>query len=124
MYRRLFKFAVTTITILTVNLITSKISDYLIFYKYKTHIKTVTFTLLVMGIVVLIFYPLFTMMKDWLNSLSAYIIKSGKSIAGKYLGLLLMFLICLAILLYLYAKMWYNVDIIKIIFQGRLGSQI
>jgi hypothetical protein len=123
MYSRLFKFAVTTITILTVNLITSKISDYMISYKFKTHIKPLTFTLMAMGIITLVFYPLFTHMQGWLNTLSLKIIKSGRSFGGKYLGLLMMYVVCLVILLYFYAKMWYNLDMIRIIFQGKIGSQ-
>ncbi|HEY4789152.1 MAG TPA: hypothetical protein VIH57_24050 [Bacteroidales bacterium] len=123
MYRNLFKFAVTTITILTVNLITSKISEYLISYKYKAQIKPVTFTLIAMGIITLIFYPLITRMEDWLNSVSARIIKSGKSFGGKYLGLLVMYMLCLVVLLYFYAKMWYNIDLIRIVLQGKIGTQ-
>lgn len=123
MYRRLFKFAVTTITILTVNLITSKISDYMISYKFKAQVKPLTFTLVAMGIITLVFYPLFTYMQEWLNVLSLRIIKSGKSIGGKYIGLLIMYLVCLMILVYFYAKMWYNLDFIKLLFQGKIGSQ-
>jgi hypothetical protein len=124
MYRKLFKLAVTIITILTVNLISGKISDYLVNYKYKTHIKPITFTLIAMGVIVIIFYPLITKLEDWLNNLSAKIIKSGRSIGGRYLGLLVMFLICMAVLLYFYAKMWYHIDIIKAIFQGKIESEI
>ena len=65
MYRKLFKLAVTLITILTVNLISGKISDYLVNYKYKTHIKPITFTLIAMGVIVIIFYPLITKLEDW-----------------------------------------------------------
>ena len=123
MYRRLFNFAVTTITILTVNLISNKISEYLISYKYKTHIRPIAFTLIAMGIIMVIYYPLITKMEEWLNSGSAKVIKSGRSFGGKYLGLLAMYLICLTVLLYFYAKMWYHVDLLEIIFQGKLGSQ-
>ena len=123
MYRRLFKFAVATITILTLNLITSKISEYMISYKYRTQIKPLTFTLIAMGIVTLIFYPLMTHMEDWLNMLSSKIIKSGNSFGGKYIGLFVMYLICLVVLLYFYAKMWFNIDFIRILIQGKIGSQ-
>ena len=123
MYRKLFKFAVTTITILTINLISGKISEYLVNYRSNTHIKPIAFTLIAMGIIVVIYYPLIAKMEEWLNGVSARIIKSGRSIGGKYLGLIVMYVICLVILLYFYAKMWYHVDLIKIIFQGKLGSQ-
>ena len=123
MYRRLFKFAVTTITILTINLLANKISEYIISYKYKAQIKPIAFTMIAMGIITLIYYPLISRMEIWLNIVSSKIIKSGKSFGGKYLGLLAMYLLCLLVLLYFYAKMWYNIDLIKLLFQGKLGSQ-
>jgi hypothetical protein len=121
MYKALFKFTVTTITILTVNLLTSKISDYLI--SYKAHYKPLTFTLIAMGVITIIFYPLFMKLEDWLNVISVKIVHSGKSFGGKYLGLLIMFVICLSILVYFYAKMWYNIDLLKLLFHGKIKAQ-
>lgn len=123
MYPKLYKFAVTTITILAANLISGKITDYMVNYKYKTHIKPIAFTLIAMGIIMLIYYPLITRMEVWLNKGSSRIIKSGRSLGGRYLGLLIMYLLCMAVLLYFYAKMWYKVDIIQVILQGKLGLQ-
>jgi hypothetical protein len=121
MYRHLFKFAVTTITILTVNLLTGKLTDYMV--SYKTHYKPLTFTLVAMGIITVIFYPLIAHMEDWLNNLSARLVTSGRSLGGKYLGLIIVFALCLAVLLYFYARMWYNINIIHILFQGKIRSQ-
>jgi hypothetical protein len=118
MYRRLFKFVVTTLTILTANLITTYISDYLI--GYKSHLRPVTFSLVAMGIICIIFYPLFTKLEEWINSISIKIIKGGKSFGGKYLGLLAIYLICLAILTYFYAKLWYKIDLLKVLFSGKI----
>lgn len=118
MYRALFKFAVTTITILTVNLVTSKISDYLISYKNQS--KPITFTLISMGIITLIFYPLFIWLEDGLNMLSVRLVKSGKSFGGRYIGLISIYLVCLAVLLYFYAQMWFNIDVLKILFKGKI----
>ena len=81
------------------------------------------FALIAMGIIVVIYYPLITKMEEWLNIVSTKIIKSGKSIGGKYFGLLAMYILCLVVLLYFYAKMWYHVDLIKIVFQGKLATQ-
>jgi len=122
MYRKIFKFAVTTITILTVNLLVTIITNYLI--SYKTHYKPITFTIIAMGIICLIFYPLFTKLEDWINVVSAKIVKAGKSVGGKYLGLFIMYFVCLAVLLYFFTKMWYKIDLIRLLFQGHIGSQI
>jgi hypothetical protein len=121
MYRKIFKFAVMTITILLVNLITTKITDY--FISYRVQYKPITFSLIAMAIITLIFYPLFTNLEDWVNEISVKIFRSGKMLGSKYIGLLLIFFICLSILLYFYTKMYYNVDLINILFQGKIGSQ-
>ncbi|HEX2936107.1 MAG TPA: hypothetical protein VHO72_12210 [Bacteroidales bacterium] len=119
MYRRLFKFVVTTLTILTANLVTTYISEYLI--SYKSHLRPITFSLVAMGIICIIFYPLFIKLEEWINGISSKIAKGGKSLGGKYLGLIIVYFSCLAILTYLYAKLWYKIDLLKILFSGKIS---
>ena len=118
MYRKLFKIAVTAITILTANLLTNYISN--LFTDYKSHFKPLQFTLIGMGVVLIIFYHLFTRLEFWLNSISAKFIRSSKSLGGKYVGLFISFFICLVILFYFYARLWYSLDIFDIIIQGKV----
>lgn len=118
MYRYFFRFVVTTLTILTANLLTDAISNYMI--SYKNHMKPLTFTLIAMGIIVIIFYPLFLKMEGWVKLLSMKIVKSGKSLAGKYLGLTLAFIAALAVLSYFYAKSWYHIDLVRALFNGTI----
>ena len=120
MYRYYFRFVVTTLTILTANLITDAISNYMI--SYKNHMKPITFTLIAMGIIVVIFYPLFTKMEVWVKALSMKVLKSGKSIGGKYLCLSLAFICALTVLCYFYAKAWYHIDLAKALFNGTIGG--
>jgi hypothetical protein len=120
MYRLFFRFVVTALTILTANLLTTAISDYMI--TYKNHYKPFTFTLIGMGIIIVIFYPLFMKLEDWVKSISVKVVKSGNSFAGKYLGLPLTFLVCLMVIFYFYAKMWYHIDFFKVLFNGSIGS--
>ena len=120
MYRYFFRFVVTTVTILTANLLTTAVSDYMI--SYKNHVKPVTFTLIAMGIIVVVFYPLFTKMEEWVKTLSVRLVKSGKSLAGKYIGLTLAFLTALAVLCYFYAKAWYHIDLAKALVNGTIGG--
>ena len=122
MYRYFFRFVVTTLTILTANLVTTAISDYMI--SYRNHLKPVIFTLIAMGIIVLIFYPLFTKMEDWVKALSLRVIRSGKSLAGKYMGLTLAFVAALAVLCYFYAKEWYHIDLAKALLSGNIGNYL
>jgi len=113
---------VMSITILTANLLTTALGNYLI--TYKNHIKPLTFTLLGMAVTVVIFYPLFAKLEEWVKGLSTRIIKKGKSVAGKYLGLVLVFLVCIAVLSYFYAKIWYHIDLWHILLQGDIGKYI
>jgi hypothetical protein len=118
MYRKLFNFAVTTLTLLTANLLTTFITDKLISYKWEA--KPLRFTLISMAIITLVFYPLFIKLQDWLNRFSRRFIKAGHGLAGKYLGLLLMFAAGMLVLTYFYAKMWYNINIFNLMVNGQL----
>jgi hypothetical protein len=102
-----------TLTILTANLITNALSVYMI--SYKNHYKPLAFTFMGMAIIVVIFYPLFIKLESWVRELSIRVVNSGKSVAGKYMGLLLVFLISLLIISYFYAKMWYHINIFQVI---------
>jgi len=120
MYKKLFRFAVMTITILAANLITGQIGNILT--GYRTHYKPLTFTLIAMSIIVLVLYPLFSHLHDWLSILSAKLVKSGRRFGGKYIGLVLIFLISFLVLLYFYSKMWYKIDILDLLFNGELQN--
>jgi hypothetical protein len=119
MYRYFFRFVVTTLTILTANLLTNALSDYMI--TYKNHAKPIAFSLIAMAIIVVVFYPLFIKLEDWLKGISVKFIKKGNSVAGKYFGLTLTFTGGLSILLYFYAKMWYHIDLLRALFSGSFG---
>jgi len=118
MYRYTFRFVVMTLTILTANLLTNALSNYMI--SYKNHYKPLVFTFIGMGITVVVFYPLFLKLESWVKDISIKALKSGKTIAGKYLGLLLVFIAGLMVLSYFYAKMWYHINILRVIFHGNI----
>jgi hypothetical protein len=120
MYRYFFRFVVTTLTILTATLLTNAISDYMI--SYKDHYKPLKFTLIGMVIIVVVFYPLFLKLEEWVKDFSVRVVKSGNSLAGKYLGLSLVFIIGLLVLFYFYARIWYHIDFFQVIFNGNIGE--
>jgi hypothetical protein len=122
MYRFFFRFVVTTLTILTANILTNAISNYMVSYKYNY--RPLTFTLLGMAVIVLIFYPLFMKLEEWLKKVSVKMVKSGNSLAGRYLGLFFTFLLGLLVLVYFYAKMWYNINMLNAIFHGTIGGYL
>ncbi len=80
---------------------------------YKYHYKPVAFTLIGMAITVMILYPFFLKLENWVKVISVKAIKSGKSVGGKFLGLFLIFLAALLVLFYFYAKMWYHIDFLQ-----------
>ena len=119
MYRYFFRFVVTTLTILTANLITNALSDYMV--TYKNHAKPIAFTFIAMSVIVIVFYPLFTKMEELLKVISVKVVKSGNSVAGKYFGLTMTFIGGILILTYFYAKMWYHIDLFSALFSGSIG---
>lgn len=118
MYRYFFRFVVMTLTILSVNLITNAISNYMV--TYKNHYKPVVFTFIGMAITVVIFYPLFIKLELWVKNISIKTVKSGNSVGGKFFGLLFTFIAALLLLSYFYAKMWYHINIFQTILHGRI----
>ncbi|HLN21586.1 MAG TPA: hypothetical protein VK213_10885 [Bacteroidales bacterium] len=120
MTRYIFRFFVITITILTANLLTTAISDYLT--TYRNHVKPFTFTLIGMGVIVLVFYPLFTKMETWVKKISSGFIKTSRNVAGKYLGLFLAIVLAMIILFYFYLKLWYGIDLLRVTFSGNLKN--
>jgi hypothetical protein len=122
MYRYFFRFVVMTLTILTANLLTNAISGYMI--TYKNHLSPIRFTLIAMAITVVVFYPLFVKMEEWLKIISARMIRSGNSLVGKYLGLSFTFFGGLLVLFYFYAKMWYHIDFVQVLLHGYPGGYL
>ena len=122
MYKFLFRFVVTSLTILTANLLTSWIGNYMV--SFRNSLKPLAFTLTGMGIIVVIFYPLFLRLEVWISQLSARLISSGSSVAGKYLGLLITFIICLFALTCIYAKIWFGMNVITVLFKGDILKYI
>lgn len=117
MYRYLFRFVVITLTILTVNLITNAITAYMV--SYKNNYNPIVFTFLGMAITVVILYPLYIKLVSWVRFISEKAIKSGKSVAGKFFGLLLTFILALLVLAYFYAKVWYHINFFQVLIQAK-----
>ena len=122
MYRYFFRFVVMTLTILTANLITIAINNYMVSYKY--HYKPLVFTFLGMAIIVVVFYPLFIKLESWVKDISVRVVKSGNSVAGKYLGLVLVFLLGLLVLSYFYARMWYHINLLHGLLHGNINGNM
>jgi hypothetical protein len=107
---------VAMLTILSANLLTTFITDKLISYRWE--LKPLRFTLISMAIITIVFYPLFIWLQKWIDTFSRRFVKAGHAVAGKYVGLLIMFVLGIFVLTCFYAHLWYNINVIKLIANG------
>lgn len=115
MTKSFFKIFVLIISILLANLITIWIDKYLMTFKWN--FSPYVFTAIGMGAIVIIFYPLYTHLDKWATLFSNKFIKAGKKFAGRKVGAILAFLIAFFALFYLYGKEWFNVNVLKQLFE-------
>lgn len=108
-FRHLFKAFVLILTILSVNLLTAHLDNYL--SDYRGQFDALTFTLLGMGVVVLIFYPLFAWMDQGVDRISREFLTLGKRLIGRKLGMILAFLAGFYGLFYLYGELWFHTNL-------------
>ncbi|MBI1193695.1 MAG: hypothetical protein GC205_11055 [Bacteroidetes bacterium] len=108
-FRHLFKAFVLILTILSVNLLTAHLDNYL--SDYRGQFDALTFTLLGMGVVVLLFYPLFAWMDQGVDRIAREFLTLGKRLIGRKLGMILAFLAGFYGLFYLYGDLWFQTNL-------------
>ncbi len=108
---------VLMITVLTVNLLTGYITDYII--NYKSGIDPYKFTAIAMLALVFILVPAYTYMGNRVEIMIARLLISGSSSFGKTIGLIFSFLLVFSILFSIYLYQWFDINIITLI--GSLG---
>ena len=115
-YRKFFKFMVLIIGILLANLLTIWIDAFMLSYKwqYSPHI----FTWIGMGVVVIIYYPLFTKIDKWATKLGDKFLKAGKKLIGKEIGVFFAFLLALLLLYFLYGLEWFDSNVFTSFFKS------
>jgi hypothetical protein len=118
LYRKIFRFMVFTLTILTANLLSDFLSNYLVSFKH--YYRPIPFTLLAMFVIVIIFYPSLEILNHWIGRFSKNVVDTGRSLAGKYFGLFLAFFIALLILTYFYLQVWYDINIFDYLIMGKI----
>ncbi len=108
-FRHLFKAFVLILTILSVNLLTAHLDNYL--SGYRGQYDALTFTLLGMTAVVIIFYPLFSWLDGWADRVAREFLRLGKRLIGRKLGMILAFLAGFYGLFYLYGELWFQTNL-------------
>jgi len=117
MNRKIFNFLVLVVTILLINLLSNFIADYFI-TKYKGHTSYLKFTAIGMGVIVIIFYPAFEYLNGIVEKITTRFLKKGNNLFGRILGVYIAFFVMLFILYCLYARVWFDANVIKVIFNS------
>jgi hypothetical protein len=110
MYKRLFNIMVMMISVLTLNLLTGRITDYIV--HYKLDINPFKFTAIAMLTLVFILVPAYSYMKTRVEILVARILVSGNNSFGKTLGLMISFAIIFSFLFAIYLQQWFNISLL------------
>lgn len=115
-YRKFFKFMVLILGILFANLLTIWIDNFMLSYKWKysPHI----FTWIGMGVVIVIYYPLFTKIDKWASKAGDKFMKAGKKLVGREIGAILAFIFALLILYFLYGLEWFESNVFTSFFRS------
>jgi hypothetical protein len=108
-FRHLFKAFVLILTILSVNLLTAHLDNYL--SDYRGQFDALTFTVLGMGVIVLLFYPLFAWLDQGIDRIAREFLAFGKRLIGRKTGMILAFLAGFYGLFYLYGQLWFDTNL-------------
>jgi hypothetical protein len=113
--RKLTKYVILIFTILLADIIKEIILHYIGFHKNFRH--PYTSVAMGMGIIVLVFYPLFLLMETIMEKIAESYIQNTKKIVGSNLkGLIIALFVGLGALYFVYLKVWFNVNIFKVLF--------
>ena len=101
---------VLMISVLTVNLLTGWITEYII--HYKLDINPYKFTAIAMLALVFILVPAYSYLDKQVEYLIVKVLLSGTSSFGKIMGLLLSFATIFGILFIIYLKEWFHINLL------------
>ena len=108
------KIAVFMISVLTAEILSEYIMDYILGLKKNSN--PYIDTLIGMGVLAFIFFPLLTFIEKYLRLITAdYLKHTKKSIKTGFIGLLVAVVIALAILYHFYLMQWHGINIFKVI---------
>lgn len=115
-YRNFFRFMVLILGILFANLVTIWIDGFMLSYKWKY--APYISTWIGMGVVIVIYYPLFTRIDKWATKAGDRFLKAGKKIIGREIGVFFAFIAALLFLYYLYGLEWFNANVFSSFFKS------
>lgn len=101
---------VLMISVLTVNLLTGYITDYIT--HYKVDLNPFKFTAIAMLVLVFILVPAYSYLGSQVELLVARVLVKGSSSFGKILGLLLSFALIFSILYAIYLQQLFHINLL------------
>jgi len=112
MMRHLTRAVVFSVTVLVSYLVTGALED--LHPSETEHFRPLTATLLGMGIIVLIFVPVFAWTEKFTEAIVKAALRQSRSGAGKIIGALLFVIIVFVILLALFLDRWFERSLIDV----------
>ncbi len=114
--RSLTKFFVFVLTIFVAEIVSSTAKNYLnIHTSYRDPYRL---TAIQMGIIVVIYYPIFTLLGSVAEAISKHFVKKTKSaILSGIPGLILAFCIGLLICYAVFLKMWHHINLLQVVWR-------
>ena len=104
---------VLMISVLTLNLLTGYITNYII--HYRIDIDPFKFTGIAMLALVFILVPAYSYMSSKIELLAARLLVKGSNSFGKNLGLLISFAIVFGILFVIYLYQWFGINLLDML---------
>jgi len=104
---------VLMISVLTVNLLTGYITDYIV--HYKIGLNPYKFTALIMLLLVFILVPAYSYLNARIEILTAKLLLSGSNSFGRIIGLILSFALLFGILFAIYLHQLFNINILTVL---------
>ena len=104
---------VLMISVLTLNLLTGYITNYIVHYNIE--LSPYKFTAIAMLALVFILVPAYSYMSGRIELLVARVLVSGSNSFGKNVGLLLSFTLIFIILFAIYLHQWFNIDLLTVL---------
>lgn len=105
-YKKLTNFYVFVLSILGVNLLSDKITNFILGMRFMQ--DPARATLMGMAMLVFVLYPVFHYLNGWSEKAAKQIFKIGKNAGGKFTGVTLAFLLSLFVLFLIYFASWFG----------------
>lgn len=105
-YKKLTNFYVFVLSILAVNLLSDKITGFILGMRIMQDPARATLT--GMAMLVFVLYPFFHYLDQWSEQAAKRLFKIGKHAGGKFIGVSLVFLLALSALFLFYFADWHG----------------